>query len=707
LRRAIAAKDNRRVPRRLSSPQLIGRGDALEAVAQALERAAAGDPGLVIVAGEAGVGKTRLAREACARAADAGARVLWGGCVPLDAGELPYAPLVAALRPLSRELSQADDLLGPAREELHRLLPELGAAAAPAGPVTPTSRTRLFELLLGVLGRLAEAAPVVLVVEDIHWADGATRDLLRFLARNVDRERLLLIATHRTDDVAAPDTRLLDHLLRSDRAERIALDRLTREQTAEQVAGISGGTADDETADWAYERSEGNPFITEELVAARAAGDGAGVPDSLRAVLLSRTSDLTRDARRVLEVMATAGGALPHALLARATRLEEPALDDALHGLLRAHVIVCDAAGERCAFRHALMREALYGELLAPQRRARHGALADAIEEAAPAGARGPVEWAALAHHWDAAGDAPRALGAALAAADAAVRAYAFADARRQLERARELWPSVAPAARPPDVDEAELLRRLADAARLAGDSDGAIPIAEAALAALDPGEARRAARLHLLLGKLHHAVAPALAHLERALELLPDKPSEDRAAVLVGILGALNYGELPSVARERALEALAVARAAGAVAEEAVVHHRLGSILAYGGDAEAGLAHLREARRLCAELGRVDDMALALNDLGDALMLLGRIEDALVTFDEGLEDVRRAGLARAGGLIIELNAADCELRLGRWRHAAARLRRLRRLLRRELTLLPLLPSLPTSDLARQPPDPR
>jgi DNA-binding CsgD family transcriptional regulator/tetratricopeptide (TPR) repeat protein len=144
---------------------------------------------------------------------------------------------------------------------------------------------------------------------------------------------------------------------------------------------------------------------------------------------------------------------------------------------------------------------------------------------------------------------------------------------------------------------------------------------------------------------------------------------------VLVGILGALNYGERPSVARARALEALAVARAAGAVAEEAVVHHRLGSILAYGGDAEAGLEHLREARRLCAALGRVDDMALALNDLGDALMMLGRIEEALATFDEALVDLGRAGLARSF-LLLELNAADCELRLGHWPRAAARLAR-------------------------------
>jgi predicted ATPase len=204
--------------------------------------------------------------------------------------------------------------------------------------------------------------------------------------------------------------------------------------------------------------------------------------------------------------------------------------------------------GSAYGFRHALAREAVYAELLAPERRALHASLAAAIEAAFSESERGAVEWAALAHHWDAADDARRALVAAIAAGEAATTVYAFADAQRQLERARRLRSEVAASDRPKGVDEPELLRQLAEAARLAGRWDEAIPIAEAALAVLPPAtEPPRAAVLELLLSTLHRDTDVAVGHARRALELLPPGPSAERSAAVLRMAAAHVYGDVPS----------------------------------------------------------------------------------------------------------------------------------------------------------------
>ena len=657
-----------RVARRVSSPHTVGRTDTLAALDGALTQASEGAAQLVLLAGEAGIGKTRMAHELADRARERGHRVLWGECVPLQAGELPYAPVVAALRGRGAETGVA----------LDRLLTELREGGA-NGP-TPQAPARLFELLLGALGRLAETTPTVLVIEDIHWADHATQDLLRFLARNLRDERLLLLATLRTDEAAPPALReLLAELARSARVERLELTPLTAEDTALQVAGIVGVDGDAALAEWVHARAEGNPYFAEELLAARVGGEpGIALPDSLRDVLLTRMAGLDGTPRQVLLVAAAAGRDIGHELLARATGLDAAALGAALRELVAAHVLVCDAASERYRFRHALAGEAVYAELLPPERRALHASIARALEEAVPARDRGAAEWAALAQHWDGAHDEAAALRSSVAAAAAAHAVYAFEAARGHLERARALWDRVAPEARPGDLDEVELLRRLSDAARFAGDRKAAIPIAEAALALVDPGaEPGRAASIHIQLGTLHRSRERALQQLERALELLPPGPSPERAAAMTWIGKHLVYGELPSETRAFALEALDVARAASARAEEGIVNGTLGVAFAFGGDPETGLAHYREAIRIARELGRGERLAGAVNHLGDALLMLGRLDEALTTLEAGYEEARAGGLALSEGVLLQVTMAECELRLGRWDEAAARLERL------------------------------
>lgn len=666
--------------RRVSSPQIIGRAEGLAALESAFVRVEGGESSVVLVSGEAGVGKTRLVRKAVGRAVGCGAQVLWGECVAVGNGGLPYAPLIGALRPLSRSMRDDDGVavLGAARDELARLLPALGGSAVLA-PATPASPGHLFELLLGVFERLAERAPLVLVIEDVHWADSATEHVLGFLVRNLRTERILLVMTCRSDEPELRGSlqRLLGELVRDERVEHVELARLTARETALQVGGIVGAAADGALVEWAHERGGGNPYFTEELVATRAAGLDWALPDSLRAVLLARMAAVSRPARLILDVVAAAERGIEHDVLARAAGLDERTVAAALHELLEAHALVRERDGSRYGFRHALAREAVYAELLAPERRALHARLGHAFEATVSASERGVVEWSALAHHWQGAGDARRALGAAIAAGEAATTVYAFADAMRQLERARKLWAEVEPADRPEGIDESELLRRLAEAARLGGRADEAVPTARAALAALPAGaDPRRAARLELLLSILHHDTEEAERHARRAMELLPPGPSTERASAILRIANAHVYGELPSVERKRGLEALNAARAARAVPEEGVAHLHIGSALAYGGDPEGGLTHLRQARRIALEHDRWEDFALGSDYLGAALMMLGRLEDALRVYADGLQHVRRAGLAMSHGIWLQANAAECEIRLGRWAPAGTRIAR-------------------------------
>jgi predicted ATPase len=222
---------------RVHSPTFVGRLAELQALEAALERAADADPAVVLVGGEAGIGKTRLIAELIARCTAERVRVLVGGCVPVGDGALPHAPIVEALRVLLTDLG-ADavrELAGPSWRELARLLPTLGEPD-PSGPPSPAAQAQLFELLLGLLGRLGEQRPLVLVVEDLHWADRSTRDLLAFLVRNLRRERVLLVVTYRSDEPGHQQLgSYLAELDRVDRVQRLDLPRLNRGQTTAQL----------------------------------------------------------------------------------------------------------------------------------------------------------------------------------------------------------------------------------------------------------------------------------------------------------------------------------------------------------------------------------------------------------------------------------------------------------------------------------------
>jgi predicted ATPase len=407
---------------RVSSPIFVGRAPELDRLSRALEDARAGRSTTHLVGGEAGIGKTRLVEEFLVRARDAGALTLAGNCMQLGETGLPYAPFVAALRPLVRTLSpeRLDAVVGPGRAELAHLLPDLGDRARSAADGTGTTaaaQPRLFEIVYGVLRRLSDARPVVLVLEDMHWADASTRDLFRFLVRNADGERLMFVVTFRSDEMHRrhPLRPLLAELERLDAVADFELSAFDSSELAEQMSAIMGSQPPPRLVETLLARSGGNPFFAEELLAAGEAG--LALPRSLRDTLEERLRRLEADARRVIQVASVAGPRVEHRVLAQVTGMTDARLTVALRQGVEHHLLVPTPPDEvpGYAFRHALVHEVVYEELLPNERTQLHAGYARAIEGDAARGQRDTSGSAAqVAYHWLRAHDLERALPAAL-----------------------------------------------------------------------------------------------------------------------------------------------------------------------------------------------------------------------------------------------------------------------------------------------------
>ena len=629
----------------VTSSRLVGRAMELAQLEAALADAAAGQPGLAFVVGESGVGKSRLVLELQRRAAEQGARVLSGDCVELGEGELAYAPLVSALRPLARDGDPVlDDLPAESRAELATLLPGIGSGREPLRG--GGDQARVFEALLGVLDGLAREQPVLLVIEDLHWADTSTRAFLRFLAATLGSEPLLVVATYRPDELHRrhPLRPLLAELERV-RALRIDLSGLSRDELAEQLAGILGADPEPALVERLFARSEGNPLFSEELLAAGLDGRGA-LPPSLAAALALRTERLGPDAQEVTRVL-SASGRLEHHMLEAVAELEPRALRDALREAVAAHVVVAD--GDRYALRHALLREAVYDDLLPGERADLHRRLAQAREAGPPPSAQGA---AAIAHHYLAAGDQPAALAAAVRAGRAAMDVQAYGEGSALFERALELWSRVPDAAALAGADELELVEQAAICHLYADEHARSVTLTRRALALVDEAAApRRAARLS---GWLHRALwsllrqEEALEQLEHGLALLADDgPSPERAGLLARKAKTLmmqsRYRQAVAAAR-RALDEHAQLECAGdAFADQVGSLNALGVSLTALGHVDEGTDALRRALALARDTGFMQDVAMASVNLSDSLHLVGRSDEAL--------EVARKGLAELDGL--------------------------------------------------------
>jgi DNA-binding CsgD family transcriptional regulator/tetratricopeptide (TPR) repeat protein len=663
----------------VTTGRFVGRSNELARLRELLARAADGTPLVLLLGGEAGVGKTRLVEQLAAAAQERGVRVLRGDCVPLGEEGLPFAPVIEALRGLADDLD-ADELqavAGPARQELTRLLPDLpwGGEAAAGPPVASRAgQGRLFELLLGVVQRLAARAPLLWVLEDLHWADRSTRDLVAYLATYLRAQPVLLLLTFRSDELHRlhPLRRLLSELARNRRVVRLELPRFTRAELAQQVAGLLGTDPPARLVDDLYARSGGNPFFAEELVLA--GGDPGVLPPSLQEVLLTRVVRLGDRTQQLLRVAAAAGPGATQPLLAAVADLDDQQLLESLHEAVDQQLLRPDTAGgDGYLFRHALLAEAVYAELLPGERVRLHTALAAALEAGIESGDPPASRAARLAYHWAAAGDRPRALTASLAAAAAAEGVYAFAEAQLQLERALALWDRVPDPEARAGMDRAALLTRCAEAAYMAGNQAEAAELTRQAIALVDQArQPRRAGLLHEQLARCLRRLGDpaALGEHQQAVRLVPPAPSPERARVLGSLAQYLLIVDRFAELKGPAEEAIATAERVGARAEEANARTALGGALIYLGEPDAGLAELKTAVRLATEAGDLIARLRAILNHSDKLLAAGRLMEAATVALDGSQQARHLGLARLYGPLLAHVATEALVALGRWDQA-------------------------------------
>jgi len=672
---------------RVSSPVFVGRAAELEQLGHALKSATDHRAATRFVGGDAGIGKTRLISEFMTAAREFGSHVLIGDCLQLGEAGLPYAPFVGALRRLLRSVpaDQLEELIGPGRPELSQLLPDLGLSAedrrqgrhdlSGAG----VAQARLFEIVFGLLRRLAETRPVALILEDLHWADSSTRDLLRFLVRNAHDSCFLFIGTYRSDELHRrhPLRPLLAELQRIDGVDAIELAAFDAAELTEQLNGITGEAPDPELVAAVLSRSGGNPFFVEELMAAGEAG--LALPRSLRDTLEDRVRRLSSTAQRLLRIASVAGAGVEHRTLAEVADMAEPILTEAIREAVESHLLVPTMPEELPGyrFRHALVQEVVYEELLPNERTQLHAEYARAIEQRAQGSPEERAGVAAqLAHHWSRAHDLERALPATLRAARAAAAAFAYPEAQAFLERSLELWPKVDSSTLPSGMDRSTLLEEAAEAAAQSGDARRSIDLVQSALSEVD------AKRNPARCGVLHHKLAWYLnesgdwqsgaAAMERAATLIPiDPPTPERAEVLSDLAHSLMVRSRFSESMALAEAALAISRAVGARSAEARAMNALGLDLACRSDLERAIPILRDGHLLALELGNAQAIFLSAVGLGWALDEAARHSESLELAMATRERLRALGAeARFGGQLAS-KAARALYELGRWDEAA------------------------------------
>ncbi len=684
------------VETRSVSPVFVGRAGELTALTDALARAGEGEPQALLVGGEAGVGKTRLIEEFIDAACDRGAVIALGGCVEIGADGLPFAPFSTALRSLNRRLPEELAAAAAGQEgELARLLPELGDVGSHE-PSNEDSTARLFELTVRLLERLAADRTIVLVLEDLHWADASTRHLLAYLFRTLRRGRIVVVASYRADDIHRrhPLRPLLAELDRLRTIQRIELSRFTRAEVRRQLTGILAAEPEAALVDEVFDRSDGNAFFVEELVVSHAAGCAPGsLSDSLRDLLLVRVETLPEDAQRVARIVAEGGSTVEYALLAAVARLSEDDLIEALRAAVGANILLAVPDGDGYRFRHSLVREAVSDDLLPGERSRLNRRYAEALE-ADPSLVRADERATRLATYWYHAHDPARALPAVLRASVETRERYAYAEQLRLLERAMELWDEVSAevrgSLRPMDYAEAyppcgcdpettplrylDLLAEAAYAARLCGERERALKIGKMALRLLDgeDGEERDPLRAAWFWTERSRIVSglgrsDGWVEIAKAQELVKGlSPSAVHAVVLTVAAGwgmLHQPGPESLAAAERAVE---YARLVKAEAIELGARVTLGTLQVAAGDLEAGLASMYEVRDRTLALGLYHECSRTHVNLSSSLESLGRSREAVEVTEAAIRLTRDHGLLDSQGW-VRANQAESQFSLGLW----------------------------------------
>ncbi|NKQ53064.1 AAA family ATPase [Amycolatopsis sp. K13G38] len=668
----------RLVPRLGSGIPLVARVDEIRRLRAGFTRAERGEAGAVLLSGDAGVGKTRLLSEVAEFATGRGALVLTGRCLDVREGGLPYLPFAEALGPLATAEEPVIAEAVRTRPALGRLLP-LAQAGVPASteyvavssehevphrarPEQDLGQLQLFDAVLSVLTEIAVHQPVLLVLEDLHWGDGSTRNLLSFLLSRLRAQRLFVVASYREEDVYRrhPLRGLLAELVRLPAITRIDLAPLGDADARAFVEALADGPLAPEVVASVVERSEGNPFFAEELLASCA--DTTDLPAGLAEVLLARLERLSPDARRVLRVISVAGESVSHGALAEVSGLGEDELDEALREAVQHYVLVVEKGAY--TFRHALLQEAVYGDLLPGERTRMHAGYAARILRTP----QGRGHDAKLAYHSLQSKDLTTALPALLRAADEAERLGAPGAALRHVEQALEIWDAVPEAARPADVDEGRLLHEASYFAGTSGEPERAIAYARSAVQALGPDiDPERAAqkwrRLAEALMNVEGTIDQAVEAIGRAWDLVAERAvSKPRVWVLATRAAILRGIGRREDALWSARTAVEDARAVGTVGGEAAALITLGALADNAGDFTEARARLREAERKAREADSLNVELRALCFLGFSYEDQAQIDEAIEVFERGIERAEQTGLTWST-YGLELRARHLSLR--------------------------------------------
>jgi DNA-binding CsgD family transcriptional regulator/tetratricopeptide (TPR) repeat protein len=646
----------------ITPPSLfVGRTRELARLEHLLEQAVAGSATGVLVAGDAGVGKTRLTTELLRWAQERGVVAVVGHCVDLGAGGLPYLPFAEALTGIARagDLADADEIARAAAAAvrsvaaehpvLYRVTGRIERAPADDGG----DRMPLYEAVLESIHAVTDGvAPMLLALEDLHWADAATRDLLRFVLSRLSDERLLVVGTYRSDDLHRrhPLRPLLAELVRLPRVERLDVQPFDVTELRDYLSMLHGGDLPEAVVADIRGRSEGNAYYAGELLAAaddELAGRGRRValPEQLADVLLARLERLPAGVQQVARVASVAGRRVPDALLRAAVGLPTAEVEEALRETVAHHVLVPDG-DDRYAFRHALLQEAIYADLLPGERVRLHAAYARLLAEQGDGASA-----ADLARHCMAALDLPGALAASVRAAEEAVAVLAPAEALAHYDQALQLWAAVPEGSRPPELHAVALTERAAAAAGAAGELDRAVALASEAVTLAAAGGDRlveAAAR-----GRLAHHLYEAdrreacLVEIDRVRSLLEGTgPSPVR--VWAAAVEARIRSRGGSLAETEALvePALEEARALGLASAEADLLISLALHESEAGDVDEAAERLARATRQ-ARTGGDESVALrAVYNLAINRLDSGDLSEAERILEEGLADAERAGLA-------------------------------------------------------------
>lgn len=670
------------------APHLIGRSNQLKELEQHLQATRRGMGRIVTIAGEAGMGKTRLVHEFVQRARQQGDVEVLVGRTYDEEPALPYGPFIDVIRMCVREqgVETIVDAAGPWLSDLAGLVPELGSLAAPVNNNNDTQaqKRRLFEGIAQIIRPLDPEHVRIVVLEDIHWSDQTSQELLRFLARVLVEERILLIATYRADELHRrhPLTSLLAYLTRERLYDEIRLEPLSREALGEMLETMLGRPVSGRFIDAMESHSEGNPFFIEEILKSLIQNgqldiliqgmeqgksiNHLAIPASIKESILSRIAGFDESTSEVLYYAAIVGRRFDFELLLRLLDCKEADLLRIIDTLVANHIVVevPDDEEDRYRFRHALIREALYDDMLGRERRMKHREVLRALEE------RGPeaCEIDQLAHHAYQAREMEKASHYARMAAERAQRLYAYREAVSGYQLALELDEGDNP------LERAELLYQLAQSAYHLGDTSTAMkalreaqPLYEEGGDRLRAGDmARRSARI---LWERDDFDA-AFEVLNTALRMQESEPPSIELGMTYStfshvymVLGrnqeSLEWGE----------KALALADTLGDEIIQAHALNNIGVAQASLSGGTQGVSHLQRSLEISKKLGMLLDTVRAYMNLGGTFTSMGQIGLARQTFTEGIEFAQQFGLeADLGSLLNRLG--KLELEAGRWAEA-------------------------------------